>query len=421
MTNRAHFRSYLLLSAFAVLAVLTMLGTSPAQAQTFQVIHTFTGGNDGGMPLAGLTADGAGSLFGTASTGGVRTGCAAFGCGVAFRIKPSGSGWTLTSLHLFQGGSDGYAPAARMTLSANGVLYGTTVYGGGNTCDAFWTCGIVFKLTPYASICKTASCGWDETVIYRFVGTPYAGFPDSGPLTFDRAGNLYGVSAQGPAEHGVVYELTSSGGTWSETDLAPGDNNDSGVVWGNDGNLYGTNSGEGYGGIFQLVHSGSGWTQNQLYSIIDVPVDGYLTQGGVILDSAGNLYGGTEGEGPGNGGTVYELSAGTWNYSVLYAFTGGEGPAESLTMDAAGNLYGTTWGDGVNGWGSVFKLAPSSNGWIYTDLYDFTGGADGAHPISNVVIDAQGNLYGTASNGGDNSQCVQQYNRGCGTVWKITP
>ena len=125
--------------------------------------------------------------------------------------------------------------------------------------------------------------------------------------------------------------------------------------------------------------------------------------------------------GPGNGGTVYELSAGSWNYSVLYAFTGGSGPDESLTMDAAGNIYGTTWGDGTNFFGNVFKLAPSANGWVYTDLYDFTGGSDGANPVSNVVIDTQGNLYGTASNGGDNSRCVRTYNRGCGTVWKITP
>ncbi|MGB8771577.1 MAG: choice-of-anchor tandem repeat GloVer-containing protein, partial [Candidatus Korobacteraceae bacterium] len=76
---------------------------------------------------------------------------------------------------------------------------------------------------------------------------------------------------------------------------------------------------------------------------------------------------------------------------------------------------------GAHGYGSVFKLSPSANGWIYNDLYDFTGGSDGANPVSNVVIDAQGNLYGTASNGGDNSKCVREYNRGCGTVWEITP
>lgn len=90
-------------------------------------------------------------------------------------------------------------------------------------------------------------------------------------------------------------------------------------------------------------------------------------------------------------------------------------------MDAAGNLYGTTNADGAHSRGNVFKLSPSANGWTYTDLYDFTGGSDGAYPVSNVVFDAQGNLYGTTSTGGSGS-CTSQFNgNGCGVVWKITP
>jgi hypothetical protein len=81
-------------------------------------------------------------------------------------------------------------------------------------------------------------------------------------------------------------------------------------------------------------------------------------------------------------------------------------------MDAQGNLYSTTANTGAYGWGSVFKLTPSANGWIYTDLYDFTGGDDGALPWSDVVIDSQGNLYGTALSG-----CANLV----GTVWEITP
>jgi uncharacterized repeat protein (TIGR03803 family) len=397
-----------------------ILAVSAMQGQTFDVIHTFTGGNDGSIPLAGLTIDRAGNLYGTASGGGVTGPCGSYGCGIAFRLKSSASGWTMTPLHAFQKGTDGANPEARLLLSADGALYGTTLYGGGHTCY-FLTCGIVFKLTPSPTVCKTPLCAWNETVLYRFVGQPYAGNPGAGPLTLDHAGNLYGTAAGGVDEHGVIYELISSGGTWSENDIGREDNGASGVVFDSAGNLYGTNTGEGYGGIYQLSPSGTGWTQHQLYSILNVPQDGFDTNGGVILDGSGNIYGGTLEEGPGNGGTVYELSAGSWNYSVLYAFTGGSGPDESLTMDAAGNIYGTTWGDGTNFFGNVFKLAPSANGWVYTDLYDFTGGSDGANPVSNVVIDTQGNLYGTASNGGDNSRCVRTYNRGCGTVWKITP
>lgn len=400
-------------------ALAIALALSPAaQAQTFQVIHTFSGGSDGAIPLAGLIADRAGNLYGTASGGG-NTGvnCGTYGCGVAFRLKSSGAGWTLTPLYAFQGGTDGTTPQARMVFGANGLLYGTTTYGGNDNCNhAHIRCGTVFKLSPPATVCKAALCGWNETIIYRLLGSPYAGWPTGGPLVFDQAGNLYGVARYGPDGYGVVYELTSAGGTWSEVDLAGADNSESGVVFDNAGNLYGSNEGEGYGGVYQLVHSGSGWSRNQLYSIINVPEDGFDTWGGVILDNAGNIYGSTTQEGLGGGGTVFELSAGSWNFGVLYGFTGGSGPEESLTMDSAGNLYGTTWGDGMYSKGNVFKLSPSGSGWIYTDLYDFTGGSDGANPVSNVVIDAQGKLYGTASQGGSGS-C----SGGCGVVWEVTP
>ncbi len=407
------------------MAVLFTLLAIAAQAQTFQVIHSFTGGNDGAIPLAGLIIDSAGNLYGTASGGGkTNDGCDAYGCGVAFRLKPSGTGWILRPLYVFQGGlqsgPDGSNPEARMAFASNGVLYGTTAYGGGNRCNNT-TCGTAFTLSPPPTACKNALCQWTETVIYRFLGNPYAGVPNGGPLIFDQAGNLYGVAGWGPSGYGTIYELTPSGGTWSENDLASADNSTSGVVFDQAGNLYGSNEGEGYGGIYQLVHSGSGWHWNQLYSIINVPEDGYDTWGGVILDNAGNIYGSTLQEGPGGGGTVFELSAGTWNFNVLYGFNGGSGPEESLTMDSAGNLYGTTWNGGANSWGSVFKLTPSANGWIYTDLYDFTGGSDGAHPVSNVVFDAHGNLYGTASYGGS-GPCTSMYNgNGCGVVWEITP
>ena len=240
---------------FAALVCWAMLLVPATQAQTFQVIHTFTGGNDGSIPLAGLTIDRAGNLYGTASGGGVTGPCGSYGCGIAFRLKSSASGWTMTPLHAFQKGTDGANPEARMVLTSDGALYGTTLYGGGHTCY-FSTCGTVFKLTPSPIVCKTPLCAWDETVIYRFVGQPYAGNPVDGPLAFDHAGNLYGVAAGGPDEHGVIYELTLSGGTWSEVDLARGNNNGSGVVFDSAGNLYGSNTGEGYGGIYQLVSFG---------------------------------------------------------------------------------------------------------------------------------------------------------------------
>jgi uncharacterized repeat protein (TIGR03803 family) len=99
----------------------------------------------------------------------------------------------------------------------------------------------------------------------------------------------------------------------------------------------------------------------------------------------------------------------------VYSFTGpaGEcGPQGTLVMDGAANLYGTTYCDGANNAGSVFKLTPSNGSWTYTSLYDFTGGNDGANPVSNVVLDGSGNLYGTSSAGGS---------QGYGVVWEIAP
>jgi uncharacterized repeat protein (TIGR03803 family) len=305
-----------------------------------------------------------------------------------------------------------------MVFAADGVLYGTTAYGGAYRCDNS-SCGTAFKLSPPATACKSALCPWTETVIYRFVGPPYAGVPVNGPLVFDQAGNLYGVALGGPEGYGVIYELTPSGGTWSEDDLSGAGNPSSGVIFDTAGNLYGANQGDGYGGIYQLAHTGSGWTMNPILTVLSRDTGG-APEGGLIFDNSGNLYGSMVTDGPG-GGTVFELSAGTWNFNLLYGFSGEGGPEESLTMDSAGNLYGTAAYDGAYDKGSVFKLTPSQNGWIYTDLHDFTGGSDGAEPISNVVIDAHGNLYGTASRGGSGPCTSMYYGNGCGVVWEITP
>jgi hypothetical protein len=112
-------------------------------------------------------------------------------------------------------------------------------------------------------------------------------------------------------------------------------------------------------------------------------------------------------------------SNGKWTFTLLYSFTGAEGPLGSLVVDAAGNLYGTTRNDGTHLLGSAFKLTPGNGGWTYTSLYDFTGGSDGAEPISNLILDRQGNLYGTTWLGGVAYGCTA-YGPGCGVVFQIT-
>jgi len=143
--------------------------------------------------------------------------------------------------------------------------------------------------------------------------------------------------------------------------------------------------------------------------------EGSYSTAGLILDSAGNLYGAAQGGGPNNGGTVFEMmpSGGGWNFTVLYALTGlngGGGPASALIMDQSGNLYDTREGriDGNDG-GSVFELSPSGGGWNYTLLHQFEF-TDGAQPIGGVSIGANGTLYGTAALGGQAG----------GTAWQIT-
>ena len=227
----------------------------------------------------------------------------------------------------------------------------------------------------------------------------------------------------GSGDQGAVYELTPSGGGWSENVLYsfPGGASDgyfpqSGVALDNIGNLYGTTyygGTYGAGTVYRLTPSGSGWAENILYNF-QAGDDGGYPFGGLIFDQFGNLYAATPTGGSGGGGTVFELtpSDGNWTFSVLYSFSAGTGPYGSLTMDAAGNLYGTTFTVGAYGYGSVFKLTFSGGGWSATDLHDFTGGSDGGNPFGNVTLKPNGKLYGTASGGGA---------YGLGVVWEITP
>ena len=396
-----------------------------AHAQTFTVLHNFTGGQDGANPYTGLTIDRAGNLYGTAEYGGSQANDCHItkGCGTIFKLTPSGTGWVFRPLYQFQGfpSGDGAQPMGRVIIGADGSLYGTTQQGGGSGQNCGVGCGTVFKLTPPATFCRSFTCSWRETLLYSFAGTPDGASP-SGELAFDGAGNLYGTTQSGGtgAEFGgIVYELSPAQGSWSKTILYnfPQAAPYGGVVRDGAGNLYGTTNFDGEynsGYAYQLTQSG---TLNNLHSF-GAPFDGFGTYG-VILDQAGNLYGAT-GNGMHNGEPdAYELSpsGGNWTYIILHTFAplygGGPGGAD-LVMDAAGNLYGTTIGDGESGdpYGNVFKLTPSNGIWIYTDLHDFSGGSDGRRPFSSVVIDASGNLYGTASEGGAN---------GDGVVWEITP
>jgi uncharacterized repeat protein (TIGR03803 family) len=419
-TGKGSFRSFL---AFAALAsVFLVSGAHRAQAQTYSVIHNFTGGGDGGMPMAGVTLDAAGNLLGTANLGGNTGGnCGTGGCGLVYKLTNKNSSWILTPLYAFRGGSDGANPrVANVIIAGDGTLYSTTFYGGTACSLGSNGCGTVFKLQPQASACGSVICPWNETILHSFTGDDGAG--PVGALYLDQQGNVDGVTTTGGFRNGgSVFQLNASSG-WMETIIFhpygyPG----SGVTPDHAGNLYGSTfiGTDSPGTIYELTQSGQDWIGNDIYAFTGGSDGGY-PQAGVIFDAAGNLYGATGAGGSGGGGTVFELSPsnGGWNFQLLYSFAGAHsgrivvGPVGNLVMDSSGNLYGTTISDGANGYGAVFKLTQSNGSWSYTSLHDFTGGSDGGNPYCDLVFDASGNLYGTASTGGA---------FGAGVVFQITP
>lgn len=401
-----------------VLALAFVFAVTPASAQSLSVIHNFAGGQDGSQPVAGLTMDKAGNLYGTASAGGT-------GYGAVFKLTHKNSAWIFSPLYSFAGGNDGAGPVTALVVGPNGTLYGSTAAGGGGACSKIYEysgCGTIFNLRPNAAVCKTALCPWAETVLYRFAGGSDGAYP-IGRLLFDQSGDIFGTTADYLqfGSLGTVFELTPSGGGWTKSFAhrftgSDGQYPAAGVIFDQSGDLYGTTyygGAHGDGAVYELTPSGSGWTEKVLYSF-QGGSDGADVAAGLIFDNAGNLYGAATTGGSGGGGTVFELmpSSGQWTLSALCSFTGSEGPASSLVMDTLGNLYGTTVEDGAYGAGSVFKLTRSGSGWNCTDIYDFTGGSDGANPFGGLVLDASGNLYGTTEAGGAN---------GDGVIFEITP
>ncbi len=240
-----------------------------------------------------------------------------------------------------------------------------------------------------------------EGVVYSFGTKAGDGIDPRGGLIADAIGNLYGVTVSGGANNaGTVYELSPPVG-------------------------------------------GGPWTEAVLYSFTGNGDGGYLS-GTLVFDAAGNLYG-TAGEGGnancilGGCGTIFELSppaapGGGWTETTLYAFGGGSDgiyPNGGVVFDTAGNLYGSTiyggssappcTGPPATGCGTVFELSPPTapgGAWTETVLYRFAGGSDGDSPQAPVVHDSAGNVYGTTYSGG-NGTCFE--NTYCGTVFELTP
>ncbi len=328
---------------------------------TEAVIYSFANNRtDGRDPYAGLISDSAGNLYGTTFDGGTH------GFGTVFELTPAGGGiWTEKVLHNFnRSKTDGQTPYSSLLLDAKGNLYGTTMYAG-----AYFT-GTVFELSP------TAAGAWKEKVLHSFNPSGGDGQNPTGPVTFDAKGNLYGT--------------TSTSGT------------------------------DGFGTVFELSPGSGSWTEKTLLNFNNT--DGAGPLGGLVFDSAGNIYGTTNSGGTHFGyGNVFELSpgSGTWTETVLQDFAtgkGGNAPAyESMIFDAKGNLYGTTPFGGTHAGGTAFELSPNgSGGWTETVLYNFCAKkycTDGSNPNGSLIFDGKGNLYGMTNYGA----------YGVGMVFELSP
>ena len=340
-------------------------------------------------------------------------------------------------IYRFQGGADGSNPVSNLIADRAGNLNGTTEYGG-----AGGYYGTVFELTPPSKAGET----WTQATLYSFGNHGDGARPTAG-LVFDRAGNLYGTTSDSNAGgYGEIFELSPpavAGGAWTETVLysfqggADGAYPYGGVIFDETGNLYGTTGST----VFQLrppVIRGGAWTLDVLHEFKSLTDDGWNSVAGLVRDLRGNLYGTTEWGGtahpPDCGslgcGTVFEVSpplapGGAWREQVLHSFTAGTDgfiPFSSVALDASDNLYGTTYSGGTLGGGTLFQMTPPTQqggAWTEAVIHSFNYGyKDGAAPQAGPIMDAAGNLYGTAEFGGDD--CY--YNTtpyGCGVVYKL--
>lgn len=419
---------------------------------TLTTLYSFGSANDGFEPLAGVVFDTAGNLYGTTQNGG------ASDYGTVFELTPnSQGGWSETILWTFADGSDGGTPLAGLTLDSAGNVYGTTSVGGDLNCNNFdeppYGCGVVFKLTP-------SNGTWQETVLHAFALTDGA-FPNTNVI-FDSSGALVGTTVSGPGINcgegcGTVFELTpSTGGTYAFKLVytfaggLDGATPKGGLVFGSDGNFYGTTGGGGdsdncqygCGTVYSLTPStGYVWKEKIIHhfsgsSANPYGVDGNDPVAGLVFDQSGNLYG-TARAGGATGtvcnqcsGTVFKLSknsSGQWNTALVYSFVvSGDGlspggsPISSLASGSAGNFYGVTEYGGANGQGAIYELLPlSGGGYKERVIYSFLGGTDGGNPFGGLISDASGNLYGATFYGGENSGCSNSY--GCGTIFELSP
>lgn len=407
---------------FTLIATTILFTGSVRAAVKEQVLHSFGEDDNGAYPISSLVADSRGNLFGTTNLAGAN------GAGTIFELSPAaGGGWNFVLLHSFSfdQGSDS---RSGLLIDRSGNLYGTTNQGGSSAS------GTAFELSPSGS-------GFNFNVLYNFMGGTDGGFP-SGPLISDGKSSLFGLTGGGGGSSnctfgcGTVFQLTKTGaGQWVETVLYSfqGGSDGSGpfgpLTADRAGNLYGiTGLGGssqcqgGCGTVFRLHRTMNGTWRKQIVFRFTDKEHGWFPNGGLIFDQAGNLYGTTSLGGdltcnPPNGcGIVFKINS-KGEETMVHGFSGSNGdgmlPETGLSPGPNGHLLGTTSEGGHSvpncefGCGTVFDVTPAGKVIV---IYSFAN-ADGMMPLAPVYWDGAGHVYGTTFEGGDGA---------AGTVFELT-
>jgi uncharacterized repeat protein (TIGR03803 family) len=290
------------------------------------------------------------------------------------------------------------------------------------------------------ALCTTAESAQAGTVLalHVFRGGSDGAEP-GGTLMFDRAGNIYGTTTLGGETPncssaagdscGTIFKI-SSGGAYkilytlcALPNCSDGAVPSAALIEDKQGNLYGTTE---YGGSTKCAFGcgvvfrvSPGGVETVVHAFLGPPNDGSNPVSTLRADRVGDLYGTTEDGGTNNAGTLFKIAP-DGREKILHVFgsaSDGGNPGAGVVVDTEGNLYGTTEFGGTYGGGAVYKLA---HGGTESVLYSFTGGSDGGDPSGSLVADQSGNLYGTTNYGGGSSTPWCRYG-GCGTVFKIAP
>lgn len=352
---------------------------------------------------------------------------------------------TLQTLYTFTGGADGGSPVGGVVFGRNGTLYGTTASGGADADEFAAGGGTVFELAPPL----IAGDPWTESVLVNFygptqgqncsqpviAGNGVAGFSPQAVPTFDKAGNLYAAASQSGCDEGTIVELTQNHNRFTianvlQFQLGYPQRQDTrgntpldwgGLIYDTAGNVYGTTVGDGAHQAGEVFELGTGLPNNVVnlrYSFATAGTLGDGPQSGLVFGTAGQLYGTTSGAfsgGPPNQ-KIFQLNS-DGSSASLYTFAPATGFDPGTLIRHGANLYGTarnggTLPSGGTGQGVVYELQNTSKGWKYLVLHTFGAGSDGAHPFA-LVFGPGGVLYGNATNGGPDGVS--------GMIFKLTP